>query len=294
VKNSPKKNICIFVHYFPENFIPLYVIIYLNELKNYFDEILLVTNSRNIENSLQMNLSEISVLFVNNEGYDFGMFYKAFSKINPTEYQQIACINDSNVIFGSLQFLFDWGNRQLVDFWGLVDSFQNPKYSTHINSYHIQSHFMVFNETAIESLSVFMKQIKFDEIIKIENISLLKKTVINLWEIGLTQFLINNNLTCKAYIESKEYAVKYRKGKPVNVPTKLYYQTIADGVPIIKKRVVTSTDLRHLLTFKGNWKRLIQKYGDNKFEIEKMIIELQIIRKKEIKNRFYKIFKIKR
>jgi len=74
--NSNAENrICIFSHYFDENYIPLYVVVYLKELKNYFDEILLVTNSRKIDNAETIESLNIRLLPVENEGYDFGMFY---------------------------------------------------------------------------------------------------------------------------------------------------------------------------------------------------------------------------
>jgi hypothetical protein len=255
---------------------------------------LVITNRQNPENISQIENPPFSVLFVNNEGYDFGMFYKAFRTINSAHYEQIAFINDSNVVFGSLRFLFEWGNNQPVDFWGLVDSYQKPGYSTHTNNYHIQSHFIVLNKKAIELLPAYMKQVNFEELIKINDISFLKKKVINDWEIGFTQFLVKNRLTCKTYIDSKKYSDLYKNGLPVNVTTKLYCHTIANGVPVIKKRVITSTDLRHMLKIKGNWKRLIKKYGGESFEIEKLIKELQIIRRNEIKARISKLFKRKR
>jgi len=291
--NLSKKRICIFSHYFQGNYIPYYVLVYLYELKNYFDEILVVTNTRNLVNIAQIENPLFSVLFVNNEGYDFGMFYKAFRKINHANYEQIAFINDSNVVFGSLRFLFEWGNKQPVDFWGLVDSYQKPGYSTHPDNYHIQSHFIVLNKKAIGLLPVYMEQVNFEELIKISDISFLKKKVINDWEVGFTQFLLKNKLTCKTYIDSKKYSERYKNGLPVNVTTKLYCHTIADGVPVIKKRVITSTDLRHMLRIKGNWRRLIKKYGEESFGIENLIKELRLIRKNEIKARISKIFKRK-
>jgi lipopolysaccharide biosynthesis protein len=291
MSNNSNKTICIYSHFSSENGIPLHVKIYLEELQNYFDEVLLVTNTREIQDGLKGLLPKTSILLVKNEGYDFGMFYKAFHQLDPDGYAQIACINDSNIIFGSLKFLFDWGNDEHVDFWGLVDSHQKPKYSTHQNNYHIQSHFLVFNRAAIELLPAFFSKVNFDELIKENNISQLKRNVINEWEIGITQFLISKNLRCKTFIDSKEYSDSYKNGEPVNVPTKLYAETIANGVPFIKKRVITSTELRHMLSYKGHWKRLIRKHGGEGFKIEEMIDELKAIRKRQIQNKFMKLLK---
>ena len=282
-------NICIFSHHSDENYIPLYVMVYLKELKNYFDDILLVTNSRKIENAENIKTLNIRLITVENEGYDFGMFYKGFQRINPRKCNQVARINDSNVIFGSLNFLFDWGENQEVDFWGLVDSYQKPKYSTHQNNYHLQSHFIVFNKNAVEMLPEFFSQVNVEELFSERNISRLKKKIINSGEIGLTQYLIQKNLTCKSYLNSKDLSLKYKNGNPVNVPTKLYAETISRGVPILKKRVITSTDLRHTLTWKGNWKRLLRRYGNKNYEIDSMINELSYLRKKHLKRKLKKI-----
>jgi len=161
----------------------------------------------------------------------------------------------------------------------------------HQNNYHLQSHFIVLNKKAIELLPEFFSQINVEALFSEKNISRLKKKIITHWEIGLTQFLIHKNLSCKAYLNSKDYSRQYKNGKPVNVPTKLYTKTIAQGVPVLKKRVITSTDLRHVLKYKGNWKRLIRKHGETEFEIDTMIKELKLIRKKQIKNKFLKIIK---
>ncbi len=118
VEDRNKKKLCIFSHYYEGDFIPFYVIVYINELKNYFDEILVVTNKRAVNNISEIADSEIKTLLIENEGYDFGMFFKAFQIIDFQDYKQIACINDSNIIFGSLSFLFELGKQSGYGFLG--------------------------------------------------------------------------------------------------------------------------------------------------------------------------------
>lgn len=276
-----KRKLCVFSHYFEGNFIPFYVLVYIRELKNYFDEILLVTNNRSISNSAEISGSLINILLVKNEGYDFGMFYKAFQVIDFQKYKQIACVNDSNIVFGSLDFLFSWGNGQNVDFWGLVDSWQRPKLTKHEELYHIQSHFLVFNEKAIKILPEYLRQVDFQILSKERDIKQLRKKVIEIWEIGVSQFLIKNELKCLAYINSKEYSEKYYNGNDVNVTIKLYEDIIKQGVPVIKKRVVTRKKLFDVLKTRKSWEKLILKYADGNFKPEKIIHEHQLLRKTE-------------
>lgn len=274
-----KIRLCIFSHYFSKNYFPVYVVYFLEELSKYFDKIIIVTNNREIENSPFDGKPLYSVLFVKNEGYDLGMFYKAFEQLDIYQYSQIALINDSNVVFGSLQKLFVWGNQQETDVWGYIDSHQKPRNSTHLNNYHIQSHFIVFNPSSYHVLELFFKSININDYYNELDVSRLKWKVINDWEIGLTQFMLKNGMKCTAFINSKEYSRKYWDNKPVNVSSKLYRQTIEEGIPAIKKRVITSTNLKYIFTIKGNWRRLIRKHGDKSHEVEGIINELAVFKK---------------
>jgi len=286
-----RKKICIFSHYYSGDYIPFYVQLYLNELTHYFDEILVVTNERQLTNKTEVITGTISLLPVQNEGYDLGMFYKGFQHINPDDYEQIACLNDSNIIFGSLKRIFEWAYDQKVDFWGLADSRRRPRYCTQAGNYHIQSHFIVFNRAAIGCLPDFFSQINFPELIKEKDIRSLKKKVIDIWEIGITQFLIYQGLTCKTYFSYRIYQQFGATRKPVNISTKLYTQTIEKGVPVIKKRIITSTEFRHMISVKGNWKRLIRKYGDINWDIERLIDELTRIRRIHLAIKFLNFLK---
>ena len=70
-----QKSLCVFIHYCKDLQIPQYVSIYVNELSIYFDQVILVTNQRKLEKELISNHTNISTVFVKNEGYDLGMFY---------------------------------------------------------------------------------------------------------------------------------------------------------------------------------------------------------------------------
>ena len=285
-----KKSICIFSHYSSETSIPIYVLIYVEELQRHFDELLLVTNTRKITNAGALKSPKVSIKEVVNEGYDMGMFYKGFQTINPDDYETIAFINDSNVLFGKLDFLFKWAKKQNIDFWGLIDSHAKPPFSTHTNNYHIQSHFIVFNKTAIPDLKEYVASIDLSQYINETNMKELRKKVINYWEIGLSQFLLSKNNKCLTYIKSSEYQQMSKRKREVNVSLDLYHQIIQNGIPVIKKKVVNSVQIKNLFTYKKNWKRLIRKYGDPALELDKMIGELSLLKRNNLKHKFSRAF----
>ncbi|MFA5326684.1 MAG: rhamnan synthesis F family protein [Prolixibacteraceae bacterium] len=273
-----QKSLCVFVHYSNDPYIPNYVLIYITEISKFFDKVILVTNERPIEKSNYPDNLNISTLFVKNEGYDLGMFYKAFQTIDPNEYKQIACINDSNVLFNELHPIFNWSKKQNVDFWGVIDSYQKPEFSTHQTNYHIQSHFIVFNEKAISRLPHFFETLKIHDIFAETDAKKLRQTVINKWEIGLSQFLINEGLTCSSYIDSKAYSQKYLSGKPTNVGLKLYPELIRSGLPLLKIKVITKGKWKDIFRTDSSWENLIRKYGNQEWKIESLIDELSLIK----------------
>lgn len=238
------------------------------------DEVMLVTNQRPINNEEELQKEKIKTLFVKNEGYDLGMFYKAYLTINPALYHQIACVNDSNILINSLNPVFEWGNNQNVDFWGLIDSYQKPWFSIHQNNYHIQSHFLVFNQKAIDQLPVFFNEIDVEKLFEQTDQGQLRRTVINDWEIGLTQFLMNEGLTCKSFIDSQAFSQLYLSGKIKNVAHKLYAELIYSGYPLLKKKVILKHDWRDHFRIHKAWQKLIRKYGNQDWEIEALIQEL--------------------
>ena len=282
------KRLCIFLHYFTGDFYPLYVQYYLNELSLYFDEVRLVTNERAITHKAESFKENVTIQFVKNEGYDLGMFYKAFHEIDPNNYSQIACVNDSNIVFGELQFLFDWAKYQTVDFWGLVDSWEKPWFSTHENNYHIQSHFVVFNREAIALLPEYFSQLDYTGLIHEDDVKIVRRNVINDWEIGVSQFLMNQNLTCRAYIESSNLAKDNGVTKPINVMHKYYCQLIKQGLPIMKKKVLFSEKWMDQLYHKKNCIGLIKEYGSEKWDISALIEELEVLHDLSIGKRKFK------
>ncbi|MBC8005778.1 MAG: hypothetical protein H7X84_09915, partial [Verrucomicrobia bacterium] len=203
--------------------------------------------------------------------------------INPHEYSQIACVNDSNILFNKLTTVFEWGKSAKVDFWGLIDSMHRPPFSTHENDYHLQSHFMVFNEKAIALLPVFFDSIHIESIFKESDIRKLREEAINQWEIGVSQFMLKNGLTIGSYFNGRIYTSLYLSGKLRNISIRLYHELIKAGYPLIKKKVILDRSFRNFIRFKPSWKKLMREYGNKDWEIEKLVQEMVEMRNQDSK-----------
>lgn len=277
-----QKSLCIFIHYSQHAHLPIYVSIYVNELSNYFDRVILVTNQSLSKPGLLNLRKNVSTLQVQNEGYDLGMFFKVFHSIDPSEFSQIACINDSNILFNQLHPIFTWSKKIEYDFWGLIDSHEKPWFSTHTNNYHIQSHFIVFNRKAIEQLPAFFNALQIQEIYDEKDAAKLRQMVINKWEIGLSQFFINEGLSNGSYIDSRSYSNLHLSGKMANIGHKLYPELIQSGYPLIKKKIITNGSWKDIFRSGTHWKNMMRQYGNRDWEIETLIEELIQIKNKSV------------
>jgi len=279
------RSVCIFSHYYDLNLIPYYVLIYIKELKRHFDELVLVTNDRNISNLAELPMDGIKLIKVKNEGYDMGMFYKAYKTLDTSRYSTIACINDSNILFGKLDFLFEWAINLHVDFWGLIDADITPSYSTNKENYHIQSHFLVFNKKAIDLLPSFFDTVDLLYIFGHADLKEVKRKVILEWEIGLSRFFISNGLSAKSYLDHKVMNAEFKMPASTNISLKLYAQLIKKGMPLLKKKIVISINPAVLWAGTDHWKSLIKKYADKNIDTNKLITELSGIRSRHIRNK---------
>lgn len=204
---------------------------YINSLKKYFDKVVLVTNKK-------PKNYEGECLIFKNEGYDFGFFYKAINSLNLNLYNRIAFINNSNIVVKNrnLDNIFSWKNN--FDFWGITDSIEAPNGVNPKNSYHIQSHFLVFEKNAILFLKEFFKEINFERFFNIHNTDLLRQSIINKCEIGISQFMIKKGLKIGSYFSYSTIMNKYKKPNNTNMHVWLWEELIREGYPLIKKKIV--------------------------------------------------------
>lgn len=269
-----KKSLCIFTHFSDLPYIPKYVLVYVNELSNYFDEVIVASNQRNITNNPNSFSDNVTIQFFENEGYDLGLFYKVFQTIQHEKYKQIACVNDSNILFNKLESIFEWGKKSQSDFWGLIDSNEKPWFSTHLKNYHIQSHFIVFNESALKYLPAFLENIDIQHILNEKDIKKLRRLVIDQWEIGLSQFLLSKGLKSNSFINSISFLAEH-KSKGKNITHSLYKELIKDGYPLIKKKIILSKSWRSVFGMVEHWEKLLADYACREWNISLMIDEIK-------------------
>jgi hypothetical protein len=261
--------------------------VYVNELADYFDQVVIVHNTRPLENIKESLKQNISMADFPNEGYDFGLFYRYFKTIKPENFSQIACVNDSNILINKLEQVINWGMQADYDFWGIMDSNERPWFSSHDNNYHIQSHFLVFKRRAIEILANFINTIDAEKIFAEKDQKKLRRLVINQWEIGLSRYLFEANLCGGAFICSEKFRKQYNIDKPVNIGHKLYPELIQSGLPLLKKRIIMSPSYKDRFRFRKHWKKLFLKHGNPNWNIRKIIQEMEQIRAQSSNSIFY-------
>lgn len=286
---TDKKSLCIFIHFCTDVKTPEYVRLFVNELITHFDQVIIATNLRSHKTDFNIFSKYIEVRQFRNEGYDLGLFYNVFKTINPEEYHQIACINDSNILFNNLTPIFNWSSSHDYDFWGVIDSCEKPWFSTHIDNYHIQSHFIVFNQKSIKLLPAFFRFLNMDSIFSITDSKKLRQTVINEWEIGLTQYLMKQGLKHGSFIHSQRIAELYFSKKTNNVTHKLYSELIQSGYPLIKKKVISKGKWRESFRIHTHWEKMIWIYGNKNWNLSGLMEELIKIENNERNQKIRKL-----
>jgi hypothetical protein len=197
----------------------------LEELSKYFDEVILITNERDIaESEIDYCLNhQIKLKMVVNEGFDFGMWYKGLSSIDALQYDRIALVNDSCVLFRPLDDFFRWADSCDLDYCGMVDSIDV--------SYHIQSYFVVVNKKAIPSVVEYFEEKGLISTTDIWDI-------VVTYELGLSAHLLKAGYKLGARFSGPSYL---KNAKTVNPIFYGLESLLLDGLPIIKKVVLLDT-----------------------------------------------------
>ncbi|NEW81980.1 MAG: hypothetical protein GZ094_06410 [Mariniphaga sp.] len=266
------KSLCLFIHFHHSNKIPYYVQLYVNELARFFDEVVLLSNQQQAYKPNELS-ENIQVVYQENKGYDFGRFYQYIRTIDLTQYQRIACVNDSNVLIKSLDGFFAWEKLVNFDMIGLLDSFENPPFSTFKNPYHIQSHFLVFHTRAIALLATYYKSVDTARLFGETNSKKLRRGVINYWELGVSNYMTSNGLQLGAYFKTEEMAKKFQLPKETNSGLNLSHELVKLGYPVIKKKAIFEWNWK-LLRGTKHWTRLILEEGNPEWDHKRLIKEL--------------------
>ncbi len=215
-----KNNICLFSSYFEGNSLPYYIRVYLKELKKHIQTVILICNGSNLDEESTSFLKEnnISVQLENNEGFDFGAWYKAFQKLDISQFENVFLVNDSCVLFRSLTPFMDWISKDNADVKGMT-------YSEAITP-HIQSYFMVLNKKATDLTINYFKNNGIKQSIS---------EVISTYELGLNKNFTDNGLRLAAFVDNDGYQGEFSP----------YYKCVEyhlqKGIPLIKTKILFSS-----------------------------------------------------
>ncbi len=211
------KSICLFSSYFNQTVIPYYIRFYLENLLPHFSEIVFITNEKSLDQTSLSFLKDkkIQLLYVTNEGYDFGMWYKALQKIDATQYKKIAFVNDSSILFTKLDKFIKWCDNNESDYLGISESNAVSK--------HLQSYFLIVKNNAIPLVINY-----FNTVGILKNI---KDVIVN-YEIGLSTYLLSNGIKLNAYIKNENYPGEF---SPYYY---FIYKYLEQGSPVIKKKII--------------------------------------------------------
>ena len=174
-------DVCVISCYFKGVKPPRYLKKYIEELSLYCSEIIFVTTNKpllKLFNKSFIKRNKIQLFFVENEGFDFGMWYKALKNIDEISNKTILLTNDSCVLINPLEPFFTWVENEKSDYLGLLSSGER--------NYHYQSYFHVFRGQAINCLMAKFKQ---------EGLKTNYQEVVNDYELKLLEYFKNQEVT---------------------------------------------------------------------------------------------------
>jgi len=211
------KSICFFASYFKGDTIPYYIQVYLLELKKHFSQLVLLASNEKISKVDLKFLEDNNIVLQQekNEGFDFGLWFKAMQKYDISNFDTVALINDSSVLFRSLDNFVKWAKHEKADLLGMTESYAV--------SHHIQSYFLWIKKPALIHVKNYFEQ---NGIIK------LLDDVIRVYEIGLSSELINKGFTLSSFVSNNGYKGEFAP----------YYYCVdshlKQGIPLIKKKII--------------------------------------------------------
>lgn len=216
------KRVAIFAGYDKHGIIDDYVLYYLKELKKHADIVFVNDTEFSDEELEKVKDLTIHQICKTHSEYDFGSYKRGYAWLKEQNllenYDQLIFCNDS--VYGPF---YDLGpifeemqTRENNDFWSIF--FERDYSYAYTKRDYAQSYFLVFNQYVFTTdvFSDFLSNVT-----KLED----KSKIIELYELGITQTLLNNGFKCDGYISS-----------PYNAPhDRRAMQIIKDGFPFIKR-----------------------------------------------------------
>jgi len=199
--------------------VPYHSVVYLKELRKHCTELVyLHSNPLNNKDKLFFKENTIKAIHTANNGFDFGLWYKAMQQIDLLSFDRIYLVNDSCILFTPLDNFVRWSLTDKADFQGMT-------YSEAVAP-HLQSYFLVINKSAIKAVKDYFANHQI-----IENLT----HVITTYEIGLSTYLVSLGFNISAFVDNNGYKGEFAP----------YYKCVdyhlSKGIPMIKKKIIFSS-----------------------------------------------------
>ena len=198
------------------------------ELSRRFDRVVASTTSQAYAAQLAAAVPGLETHVSQNDSYDIGLFYKAWTAISAADravVTRLGFVNDSNILLCSLEGVFEWAEANGADFWGLTDNSEVQ--------YHIQSPFLVFERRAIPALeAMFAACGVHDKWPAIGDVALLRHTVISEFVVKLTAHMVRYGMRAAVYTPCVAAGMHGWNG-----PMRSALALVAMGHPMIKRQV---------------------------------------------------------
>lgn len=280
-KSPKEKRLAVFASYDKNCKINDYIVYYLKELNKVSDIIFVADNPLDEVEKEKIRSLTISIIAEKHGEYDFGSYKRGYlwaeEKNILDHYEQLIFCNDSafgpfypfEPIFSKMEKIPE------IDFWGIYMTKAETKTEKNIRKKdHAQSYFIVFDHKIVTS-AIFKSFIH--DITKLKN----KDTIIEKYEVGLSQLLISKGFRCGGYMSG-----------PDNAPHKKNaLHLIERGFPFLKKSLFDLNYINKKVWCYDLWKyKSIVKKSAPPFPlhfIEKYLNEY--VGKKKLKKQFLKL-----
>ena len=200
------KNILIYFFYDVDGIIDLYVDYFLKSIRDYYDEICIVSNSQ-IEKGCYERITKLvnKIIIRNNVGFDSEAYKEAIESYG---YEIIGKLNSlllcNFTMYGPifpLDEMFLRMKDQNVDFWGLYldEGNESIKIGDAINIPHLVNNFICFNNSVVSSRYF---KLYWDNLVIP---TIYEQSIIN-HELKCTNYFSDLGFTFSSYIDYRNYA----------------------------------------------------------------------------------------
>jgi lipopolysaccharide biosynthesis protein len=216
----------LFAHFDADDEVKRYVVYYLERLRAISSRVVFVSTSRLSSRELEKVAPHVDrAIAKDNSGYDFGMWQRGLDGVDLAACDELVLTNSS--VFGPiypLEPIFQKMGEDPCDFWGMTDNFEYR--------WHLQTYFLVFKRRALASpaFGAF-----FRSVLPYRN----KGQVVMSYELGLTAFLVDNDLRPGALAPIESWA-SWAQRRRMDLerrwnPTLFYPEKLLSlGMPFVK------------------------------------------------------------